>query len=128
MNCCMFGLALKVEPRSDTNSGPKPWTGAHKDSLGGAEPSHLGRQSPSARQAAILGSLLNGALDKVIARKLDVAEATAKVRVRAVLQNEGVVRGTPADKSALHSRKRGRRRLHMAVDRWSHYLGDKVQV
>lgn len=50
----------------------------------------------SAREAEILSCLMDGAPNKVIARKLDVAEATIKVHVKAILRKLGAVNRTQA--------------------------------
>ena len=50
----------------------------------------------SAREAEILGHLMEGAANKVIARKLDVAEATIKVHIKAILRKIGAANRTQA--------------------------------
>jgi len=55
-----------------------------------------GARSLSSREAEILSSLMEGAPNKVIARKLHVAEATVKVHVKAVLRKIGVANRTQA--------------------------------
>jgi two-component system nitrate/nitrite response regulator NarL len=50
----------------------------------------------SAREAEILGCIMGGAANKVIARKLDVAEATVKVHVKAILRKIGAANRTQA--------------------------------
>lgn len=50
----------------------------------------------SAREAEILGHLMEGAANKIIARKLDVAEATIKVHVKAILRKIGAANRTQA--------------------------------
>jgi len=50
----------------------------------------------SAREAEILGCLMEGAPNKVIARKLEVAEATIKVHVKAILRKIGAANRTQA--------------------------------
>jgi two-component system, NarL family, nitrate/nitrite response regulator NarL len=50
----------------------------------------------SAREAQILGCLREGAPNKVIARKLDVTEATIKVHVKAILRKVGAANRTQA--------------------------------
>jgi two-component system nitrate/nitrite response regulator NarL len=50
----------------------------------------------SAREAEILTCLKDGAPNKVIARKLDVAEATVKVHVKAILRKLGAANRTQA--------------------------------
>lgn len=53
-------------------------------------------RSLSAREAEILSSLMEGAPNKIIARKLHVAEATVKVHVKAILRKIGVTNRTQA--------------------------------
>jgi two-component system, NarL family, nitrate/nitrite response regulator NarL len=50
----------------------------------------------SAREAEILSHLMEGAANKVIARKLDVAEATIKVHIKAILRKIGAANRTQA--------------------------------
>ena len=50
----------------------------------------------SAREAQILGCLREGAPNKVIARKLDITEATIKVHVKAILRKVGAANRTQA--------------------------------
>lgn len=50
----------------------------------------------SPREAEILRHLMEGAANKVIARKLDVAEATIKVHIKAILRKVGVANRTQA--------------------------------
>jgi two-component system nitrate/nitrite response regulator NarL len=52
--------------------------------------------SLSAREAEILSCIMGGAPNKVIARKLDVAEATVKVHVKAILRKVGAANRTQA--------------------------------
>jgi two-component system nitrate/nitrite response regulator NarL len=63
-------------------------------------PSLEGRDSPirtlSSREAEILHCLMQGAPNKVIARKLDVAEATVKVHIKAILRKIRVANRTQA--------------------------------
>jgi two-component system nitrate/nitrite response regulator NarL len=50
----------------------------------------------SAREAEILGCLMEGSPNKVIARKLDVTEATVKVHIKAILRKIGAANRTQA--------------------------------
>jgi two-component system nitrate/nitrite response regulator NarL len=50
----------------------------------------------SAREAQILNCLREGAPNKVIARKLDITEATIKVHVKAILRKIGATNRTQA--------------------------------
>jgi two-component system, NarL family, nitrate/nitrite response regulator NarL len=53
-------------------------------------------RSLSAREAEILSSLMEGEPNKIIARKLHVAEATVKVHVKAILRKIGATNRTQA--------------------------------
>jgi two-component system nitrate/nitrite response regulator NarL len=65
-----------------------------------AAPTSDGQDSPirtlSSREAEILQCLMQGAPNKVIARKLDVAEATVKVHIKAILRKIRVANRTQA--------------------------------
>jgi two-component system, NarL family, nitrate/nitrite response regulator NarL len=63
-----------------------------------AEPklSELKASKLSPREAEILGCLREGAPNKIIARKLDVTEATVKVHVKAILRKIGAANRTQA--------------------------------
>ena len=61
-----------------------------------------GIQRLSAREAEILNSLMDGAPNKIIARKLDVAEATVKVHIKAILRKIGVTNRTQAAMWAMN--------------------------
>jgi two-component system nitrate/nitrite response regulator NarL len=50
----------------------------------------------STRESQILNCLTEGAPNKVIARKLDVAEATVKVHIKAILRKIGATNRTQA--------------------------------
>jgi two-component system nitrate/nitrite response regulator NarL len=50
----------------------------------------------STREAEILHCLTEGAPNKIIARKLDVAEATVKVHIKAILRKIGAANRTQA--------------------------------
>jgi two-component system nitrate/nitrite response regulator NarL len=71
-------------PREDNNDG------ILMTSEGGIEP----QLSP--RQISILGYLIEGNSNKSIARKVDIAEATVKVHVKAILRKLGVHNRTQA--------------------------------
>jgi two-component system, NarL family, nitrate/nitrite response regulator NarL len=58
--------------------------------------SNVGAHKLSARETEILSCLMDGAPNKVIARRLDVAEATIKVHVKAILRKIGAVNRTQA--------------------------------
>lgn len=78
---------------SEENSAMKPHdsrfeTMTHTEDLRG--------RTLSAREAEILSHLMEGAANKVIARKLDVSEATIKVHVKAILRKIGAANRTQA--------------------------------
>ena len=58
----------------------------------------------SAREKCILRCLLDGDANKVIARKFDIAEATVKVHVKAILRKIRVQNRTQAAIWAMNSR------------------------
>jgi two-component system, NarL family, nitrate/nitrite response regulator NarL len=65
-------------------------------------------QRLSAREAEILSSLMEGAPNKIIARKLHVAEATVKVHIKAILRKVGAANRTQAAMWAMdHLSARG---------------------
>ncbi|MFC4171388.1 LuxR C-terminal-related transcriptional regulator [Microvirga sp. GCM10011540] len=61
-----------------------------------AKPLDLRTHKLSAREAEVLKCLMGGDPNKIIARKLDVAEATVKVHVKAVLRKIGAANRTQA--------------------------------
>jgi two-component system nitrate/nitrite response regulator NarL len=61
-----------------------------------AEAANLPGRTLSSREAEILRCLTQGAPNKVIARKLDVAEATVKVHIKAILRKIRVSNRTQA--------------------------------
>jgi two-component system nitrate/nitrite response regulator NarL len=63
-----------------------------------AEPkiSNLRECNLSVREAEILGCLMHGSSNKIIARTLDITEATIKVHVKAILRKIGVANRTQA--------------------------------
>jgi two-component system, NarL family, nitrate/nitrite response regulator NarL len=70
-------------------------------------------QRLSAREAEILSSLMEGAPNKIIARKLHVAEATVKVHIKAILRKIGVGNRTQAAMWAIdHLPPRAEASLH----------------
>ncbi|MBM1171652.1 LuxR C-terminal-related transcriptional regulator [Microvirga arabica] len=66
------------------------------DSMAEAKLSDLTACKLSAREAEILGCLTKGEANKVIARKLDITEATIKVHVKAILRKIGATNRTQA--------------------------------
>jgi two-component system nitrate/nitrite response regulator NarL len=65
-------------------------------SMAELEPSDLNACKLSAREKEILGCLTQGEPNKVIARKLDITEATIKVHVKAILRKIGASNRTQA--------------------------------
>ena len=63
-----------------------------------AEPkiSNLREFNLSVREAQILGCLMHGSSNKIIARDLDITEATIKVHVKAILRKIGATNRTQA--------------------------------
>jgi two-component system nitrate/nitrite response regulator NarL len=78
------GVASNPEPQPERTSPVQ------------VQPSASRQTNLSVREKEILGSLMNGAPNKIIARKLDVAEATVKVHVKAILRKIGVANRTQA--------------------------------
>jgi two-component system nitrate/nitrite response regulator NarL len=66
------------------------------DSVAQAKLSDLTACKLSAREAQILGCLTKGEANKVIARRLDITEATIKVHVKAILRKIGASNRTQA--------------------------------
>ncbi|MBQ0819676.1 response regulator transcription factor [Microvirga sp. HBU67558] len=65
-------------------------------SMAGSNPSDLNACKLSVREREILGCLTQGEPNKVIARKLDITEATIKVHVKAILRKIGASNRTQA--------------------------------
>ena len=86
----LIGLLLTM-----TQASPEPMA---QDSRAGADAEFLDlrAQRLSSREAEILQCLTEGAPNKIIARKLDVAEATVKVHVKAILRKIGAANRTQA--------------------------------
>ncbi len=78
---------------SPLNLEPEPRQGATRAGLGLSDP---GARKLSTREAEILQCLMQGAPNKVIARKFDVAEATVKVHIKAILRKIGAANRTQA--------------------------------
>jgi two-component system, NarL family, nitrate/nitrite response regulator NarL len=78
------GMAVSPEPKFQAHSPAQVESSASRPS------------SLSAREAEILSSLMEGAPNKIIARKLHVAEATVKVHIKAILRKIGVTNRTQA--------------------------------
>jgi two-component system nitrate/nitrite response regulator NarL len=70
-------------------------------------------RSLSAREAEILSSLMEGEPNKIIARRLHVAEATVKVHIKAILRKVGAANRTQAAMWAMdHLPARAEASLH----------------
>jgi two-component system, NarL family, nitrate/nitrite response regulator NarL len=69
------------------------------------EYTYNGTPALSTREKCILDCLADGSPNKVIARRVDVAEATVKVHVKAILRKIGVQNRTQAAIWALHHKK-----------------------
>ncbi len=80
----LAGIAMSPEPEP------------RKSSPAQVQPSARRLPSLSAREAEILGCLMGGSPNKVIARQFNLAEATVKVHVKAVLRKIGVANRTQA--------------------------------
>jgi two-component system nitrate/nitrite response regulator NarL len=76
-------------------------------SMSEPKPSDLKACKLSAREREILGCLTQGEPNKVIARKLDITEATIKVHVKAILRKIGASNRTQA---AIWASQRGTQR------------------
>jgi DNA-binding NarL/FixJ family response regulator len=76
--------ALKARAAREAPAGARPEAAAVAEPpVGGVNPEQLGL---TPRQADVLSLVLKGLPNKLIARKLDIAEGTVKVHVSAVLQ------------------------------------------
>jgi len=83
--CSLLGAAarrLLIEPQDST--GPE------------AKPVVLRAHNLSTREAEVLTCLMDGEPNKIIARKLDITEATVKVHVKALLRKIGAANRTQA--------------------------------
>lgn len=86
-------MALVLSMLSEMTSNTKP----DQDSPMAAPLLHdAGIHRLSPREAEILRSLMRGEPNKVIAKRLDVAEATVKVHVKAILRKVGAANRTQA--------------------------------
>jgi len=87
---CLMALLLDAVP-----AAPSP--GVRDDRVGAElEVSDPRLRRLSSREAEILHCLTEGAPNKLIARKLDVAEATVKVHIKAILRKIGAANRTQA--------------------------------
>ena len=64
--------------------------------VAGSKLSELAAYKLSARETEILGCLMKGESNKIIARKLDITEATIKAHVKAILRKTGAANRTQA--------------------------------
>lgn len=78
---------------SGADSAPKPHDSEFGAAMRSGDPMV---RKLSVREAEILGCLMEGSSNKVIARKLDVAEATIKVHIKAILRKIGAANRTQA--------------------------------
>lgn len=85
------GIYVPVEALKSHESAAEPAVAARPQ--GATRPDQIGL---STRQAEVLGLLLKGLPNKLIARKLDIAENTVKIHVSAVLHALGVSTRTQA--------------------------------
>ena len=77
--------------------------GADAEVLPIAQPSGAGTRSLSSQEKRILRYLVDGSSNKVIARKIDIAEATVKVHVKAILRKIRVHNRTQAAVWAMNN-------------------------
>jgi two-component system nitrate/nitrite response regulator NarL len=82
--------------RSIMDAAPQNRDKPLQDNIAEPRLSDLSYPKLSAREAQILGCLREGAPNKVIARKLDITEATIKVHVKAILRKIGAANRTQA--------------------------------
>lgn len=96
----VFPSALFLSAMSEIKVASEKAASAHGSHalqvLKSAEPIGLPVRNLSSREAEILHCLTQGAPNKVIARKLDVAEATVKVHIKAILRKIRVANRTQA--------------------------------
>jgi two-component system nitrate/nitrite response regulator NarL len=75
---------------------PSPEQPLQNDTVAEPKLSNLRECKLSVREAQILGCLMQGSPNKIIARNLDITEATIKVHVKAILRKTGVANRTQA--------------------------------
>lgn len=98
----VFPSAAFLSAISDTRYETDPWKETTAITVPpthvplGLEGQDLPIRTLSSREAEILQCLMQGAPNKVIARKLDVAEATVKVHIKAILRKIRVANRTQA--------------------------------
>jgi two-component system, NarL family, nitrate/nitrite response regulator NarL len=88
----MASVERRVEPQAENQVIRVPVTSAERL----AEAKDAVIRTLSSREAEILHCLMEGAPNKVIARKLEVAEATVKVHIKAILRKIRVANRTQA--------------------------------
>jgi two-component system nitrate/nitrite response regulator NarL len=104
------GLVRLILDQTTLKPEPEPWD---NKVLVTPKTSATGVRSITTREAEILRCLVDGAPNKMIARKLDVAEATVKVHVKAILRKIGVANRTQAAMWAMdHLPATGEASLH----------------
>jgi two-component system nitrate/nitrite response regulator NarL len=86
-----FEVVRSIMDEAPQTQEPSLQSKSIEPSLSGATTCKL-----SAREAQILGCLKEGAPNKLIARKLDITEATIKVHIKAILRKIGVANRTQA--------------------------------
>ncbi len=86
------GIGEELEPRKEAS----PIKVSQAQTNAAMEGQDLPIRTLSSREAEILQCLMHGAPNKVIARKLDVAEATVKVHIKAILRKIRVANRTQA--------------------------------
>jgi two-component system nitrate/nitrite response regulator NarL len=113
----VFPSAAFLSAISDTRSEADPADTKEIAAITTVLPGHItfgseAHESPirtlSSRESEILQCLMQGAPNKVIARKLDVAEATVKVHIKAILRKIRVANRTQAAMWAVNHLSAGR--------------------
>jgi two-component system nitrate/nitrite response regulator NarL len=98
----VFPSAAFLSAIAADSQGAGDWQEEPAITVSPAHASHLSESNDSpirtlsSREAEILRCLMHGAPNKVIARKLDVAEATVKVHIKAILRKIRVANRTQA--------------------------------
>jgi two-component system, NarL family, nitrate/nitrite response regulator NarL len=87
------------EPREEWNVIPPPGPGSEQR----LPPPYKNGSQLSARERCILRSITKGASNKMIAREIDISEATVKVHVKAILRKIGAANRTQAAIWALQN-------------------------
>ena len=87
---------LEVNGRFEETSRRLKYFGNARSSRGATSAAIADERRPTDRQAMILKSLVNGDSNKVVARKLHIAEETVKVHMKRLLRRLGVKNRTQA--------------------------------